>query len=186
MPTPTEVQRCYYPEAGDELSEIVAADRKRAESPDCSSAGCSSGLRYACCLRGSPDPAGAATYSAQYVPTALDRIHITKTGNDGRCGRLSFVMPAFASGPYVSVTFPDRPAGARWGLDQSYEMPCSMSALTPAAMGAIGSLQMRASAGACVVDVHITAFFARNGDVQPVRFDADGLTLAGVNPSFCQ
>lgn len=182
---PTEVTRCYYPEAGDELADLIASDRMQQASPSCATAGCSVGVRHACCLRGSPAPAGSATYSADFASTAFDRLTVMKQGNDGRCARIVFARPLANSDVYTALELPAGP-GPGWGLEFAYESLCTMSASPPPAMGAIGRLALRAAAGACVVDVHLTAFFARNGGVQGVPFDAEGLTLDGVSPSLCQ
>jgi hypothetical protein len=180
-----ELTRCYYPEAGESLRAIIQADHATAANPNCASVGCSLGVRYACCSRGGPEPAGSATYTASYVATALDRITIVKTGSDGRCGRLGFVLPGFTSGVHTALSLPALNATSSWGFENAYELSCSMSALPPPAIGAIGSLRLRPVAGGCVADVHIKTFFSRSGSLDAQDFDADGIALEGATPNLC-
>jgi hypothetical protein len=106
-----------------------------------------------------------------------------KTGNDGRCGRVVFVAPS-TSRLYTALELPTIPVN--WALESAFELGCAMSALESDAIGAIGTLKLREAAGGCVADAHLTAFFERDDGVVAVRFDADGLTLAGMSPGFCQ
>jgi hypothetical protein len=46
-------------------------------------------------------------------------------------------------------------------------------------------MTLRAEGAGCVVDVHVTTFFARSGGIQSVHFDADGLALTGSSSSQC-
>jgi hypothetical protein len=175
---PAPIERCFYPEAGDSLASIIAQDQTQQSSPSCATAGCSVGVRHRCCVSSPPEPAGSATYTAHYTSTALDRMIIQRMSPDGRCARLVFASPHSGVGIYTAL---ELPAGS-WALEQIHEMPCAMSALPPPGIGAFGQLHLVPQASGCAVSIHLTAFFAHTS----VRFDAEGLALAGVSPGACQ
>jgi hypothetical protein len=179
---PTPALRCYYPEAGDDLDSLIAEDKAAAQNPNCAQAGCSAGTRLTCCVRGAGDPSSTGTYAAQYVPTALDRITVTKQGTNGHCSRFTIAAPTNSSISRLRTALDLPMTGeptASWGMESASDALCSMDAATPGAIGAIGSLKLRVQGSACVVDIHLTAFFERSGSIAGVNFDADGVALNG-------
>ncbi|HWA73401.1 MAG TPA: hypothetical protein VG937_13740 [Polyangiaceae bacterium] len=185
---PAPQVRCYYPEAGDDLDQLIAEDQAAAQNPNCAQAGCSAGIRHACCVRGAGDPGSTGTYTALYTPTAVDRIAVMKQGTNGHCARVGIVTPSSSSTnrTYTSLELPVPAAPTlAWGFESASDALCSMSAIPPSAIGAIGSLKLRAVGDACVIDIHLTAFFDRNGGIEGVDFDADGIPLSGLGAGQC-
>lgn len=178
---PTRVSRCYYPEAGERLDELIAADREQASNPGCANAGCALGELTACCLRGTAE-AEVATYTASYYIGGIDRITINKTSADGFCATAVLAAP-ISGGVHAALETP----GGAWSLQRGAAALCAMSATWPEFVGATGSVTARAEGNGCVLDIHAT-FFTPNasGGVSPVYFEADGVPLSGPGPSFCR
>lgn len=162
---------CVYPASGDDLAAIIAADKLASESPLCASAGCSAGLDYVCC-EALPPVADLALYVAQVTVGGLNRLELRK--QLGVCTNLVLIQPSAAPTDLPLET----PAGWAPELAGSRHLPCSASSLGPKAIGAIGKLGLRVLGNACVLDAHLTLFFAANAqDVQAERFDVDALPV---------
>jgi hypothetical protein len=153
------------------LAAIIAADKVAGESPLCAAAGCSAGLDYVCC-EAPPPVADQALYVATVTAGGLNRLELRK--QLGICTNLVLVQPSAAPADLPLET----PAGWALELGVSRHLPCSASSLGPKAIGAIGKLGLRVLGDACLLDAHLTLFFASNAqDVQAERFDVDGLPL---------
>jgi hypothetical protein len=160
-----------YPAAGDDLADIIAANREASQSPLCATAGCSTGLDYVCC-EAPPPVADQALYVATVTAGGLNRLELQK--QLGVCTNLVLVQPSAAPADLPLET----PAGWTPELVRSRHLPCSASSLGPKAIGAIGKLGLRVLGNACVLDAHLTLFFANVvQDVQAERFDVDALPV---------
>lgn len=162
---------CAYPAQGDDLANIIAADKEASQSPLCAAAGCSAGLDYVCC-EAPPPVADLALYVATVTIGGVNRLELRK--QTGVCTNLVLAQPAAAPAELPLQT----PAGWTPELAHSRHLPCSASSLGPKAIGAIGKLGLRVLGNACVLDAHLTLFFAANvQDVQAERFDVEALPL---------
>jgi hypothetical protein len=128
-------------------------------------------LDYVCC-EAPPPTAEQAQYTATAIIGGLNRFELQK--QTGICTNLVLVQPATAV-----VDLPlQTPEGWTPELARSRHLPCSASSLGPKAIGAIGKLGLRVLGNACVLDAHLTLFFAANvQDVQAERFDVDALPI---------
>ncbi|HEX2871587.1 MAG TPA: hypothetical protein VHP33_10030 [Polyangiaceae bacterium] len=162
---------CAYPAKGDDLAAIIAADEEASQSPLCAAAGCSAGLDYVCC-EAPPPVADQALYVATVTIGGVNRLELRK--EMGVCTNLVLVQPSVAPTDLPLET----PATWTPDLARSRHLPCSASSLGPKAIGAIGKLGLRVLGNACVLDAHLTLFFANVvQDVQAERFDVDALPL---------
>jgi len=169
----TSPPTCVYPELGDDLAALIAADEAlKHDLQTCISAGCSRGVDYVCCESPAPS-AEEATYTASLLIGAIDRIRIDKMTTDCSALTLRQATPGTPVQPGFRL---ETPAG--WEMQQATRLPCISSAIGPSAIGAIGKLSLRVLGNTCVVDVHLALFFgdAANG-VDAERFDADALPL---------
>ncbi|MGC4089997.1 MAG: hypothetical protein QM756_19335 [Polyangiaceae bacterium] len=172
--TPTT---CYYPEWGDSLATIVAADKRVAGSASCANAGCSFPYVYACCMS-APQEAQSA---GQYTWSRLgDSLSLFKTDAQGMCGSLQLEIGAPPLPTLRADTF-------GWTSSGSYQ-PCSMSSINEP-IGISGSIYAyRTSSGGtstCALNVHVTLFIGLgNGGVRAARFDVDGID-AGFPADVC-
>jgi hypothetical protein len=170
---------CYYPTAGDTLEAIMAEDEAKRSSIDCTSAGCSAGTRYVCCLPAATEPPGSATYAADLWIGDLDHLTIFKSGAD--CATLRFDAPSAASAVYRV----DTPTS--WALTGASFGSCDDGGAQAPADGALGSFTPRSSGGQCLADVHVTLFaFTTSGDSKTVRIDAEGLDLGDMGGIVCR
>jgi hypothetical protein len=170
--TPTSA--CYYPERGDLLSSIIAADQAAGADPECESAGCALGIRHLCCV--TPEPS-AGTYAARLVPGGYDRLIIERRGSAERCSALGLVRPLSAA----QHTFPIETPGD-WGLERAGESACvngMFDAPGRSAVGGIGSVSY-SSPDQCALDFDLTLFFVSEaGELESVRFQAENVALGG-------
>jgi hypothetical protein len=171
------VQVCVYPGVGSSFDEIIAADiAKHDDTAACAAAGCSVPQDYVCC-QAPPLQDESASYETSTYIGGYDRVRLHKIGA-ANCSTLELVGPKPA-GQMLPVELP-----AQWGLEQITRAPCTSSATGSRAIGAIGKFTWHVSGSACVVDAHVTAFFARTaGGVDAERFDAEGVP---VNLSIAQ
>jgi hypothetical protein len=170
---------CFYPDRGESLEAIIAADAARSSSPTCASADCSAGVLRVCCAALPPEVDEKATYSASVYIGGVNRLRITKMTST--CTWLSLQQPASASTPSPL----ELPSG--WELDQATRHPCAASSTPPRAIGALGSLALRVSGDECVLDAHLTLFFTdSNNGVVRERLDVDGLPVDGLSLHACQ
>lgn len=166
-----KVQVCVYPGIGSSFDEIVAADiARREDTVGCRAAGCSVPQDYTCCVEPPPSDESANYATSVYIGD-YDRVRLQKTGAVN-CSTLLLVAPKLA-GRDFPVELP-----AQWSIEQITRARCISSATQPLAIGAIGKFDFRVSGDACVVDAHLTAFFARaEGGVDVERFDAQGVPV---------
>ena len=179
--SPSSTTTCVYPELGQSLSPIIAADLARShDAVHCAAAGCSIGIDYVCCEAPAPMPE-QATYDAAVVIGDINRLRVNKMGADCSTLTLREVAPADPVAPGFPAEMPEG-----WGIEQATRLPCSSSMTKPRAIGAIGKLSLRVLGNACVVDAHLTLFFgdAMNG-IEAERFDVDALPV-GVPVAQCQ
>jgi hypothetical protein len=161
---------CYFPALGQTASAIP--DPRPA---NCATVGCSAGVRHVCCADPGPAPAGAdagnASYCARDPGTNLPRIQVTKT-DGATCTTISLQGPG-AGGAAV----PQPIAG--WTFENGTRGPCAGSATPTYAIGALGSVALRATPAPGHVDVHLAVFFdAASGVPDAIRFDVADLTLS--------
>jgi hypothetical protein len=171
---------CYYPSLGETIAAITAQDKVTGASPDCAGAGCGIGIHYVCCVPPAPNPPSSATYSATGYSGGKNHVTISKSGAD--CATLSFDWPTISSSSDLRVATP-----SAWGLSSGQLGTCGDASAMDLAKGAVGTFALRSSNGACLTDVHASLFtFTATGEVKAVRFDADGLTVAGLPVSLCR
>ncbi len=176
----TAVPRCYYPDLGESVASVTAADLQTKADPKCAMAGCSLGMRYVCCPAAVSSPTDSATYQAEGYIGGLNRIRITKMGNP-ICVDLTLTQPGSGATGAFRVDVP-----ATWGVQAATRARCTASSPPPQAIGASGQVSLRRQGAACVLDVHATTFFlAADGSVQTERLDADGLEIKGASAGMC-
>jgi hypothetical protein len=73
--------RCFYPDLGESLDQIIAGDDERETSPDCANVGCSAGVERVCCAALPPNTTKRCTRQAR-TPADVNRIEISKTSLD--------------------------------------------------------------------------------------------------------
>jgi hypothetical protein len=164
---------CVYPELGDDLAAIIAADLgRKSDLQGCSAAGCSIGVDYVCCE--SPAPSvEQATYTTSLLIGGINRIDIHKMTAD--CSTLT--LRQRAPGAPAQPGFPlETPAG--WEMERATRLACPSSAVGPLAIGAVGNITLRVLDDACVADVHLALFFSSDAQtVDAERFDVDALAV---------
>jgi hypothetical protein len=176
---------CYYPSAGESITAIQAADQAAAASPSCASAGCSMKRHYLCCAESASEPAGSAQYKATYTVGGIDRIGLTRTGNDGTCAFVNFLNPGSNAGwrPY-QLNLP-----TNWGFDESSASSSCGSAITAQIMGAQGTVTFTPNGSSCAINAHMTVFFydTKSATISSTRLDADNVPISGGGPSgYCK
>jgi hypothetical protein len=64
---------------------------------------------------------------------------------------------------------------------------CNLTTSTQTAIGAQGSVTYGPSGASCVLNTHMTVFFAETADspVTAVRIDADNVTITGGPTGYC-
>jgi hypothetical protein len=170
---------CYYPSLGETIAAITAQDQAIKSGPSCTSAGCSSGVRYVCCAEPAPESPSSATYVASGYSGGLDHVSISKSGSD--CATLSFAKPMTGTSPALKITLP-----SSWAVVSGGFGSCGDAGAMDQAKGAVGTLALRASGSDCLADLHATLFaFAADGTVRSSRFDIDGIVVTGVAGSIC-
>jgi hypothetical protein len=164
---------CVYPDLGQDLTEVAAQDAERRQGGGCALAGCSLGMDYFCCAA-PPAVADNATYEASVFIGGINRLRLHKQSKDCSTVELQQTSPADPADP---AAFPlTLPAGFK--VESIRTLPCSSSAIGPAAIGAIGSFKLRIVGEGCVVDAHLTAFFTNDArELRTVRFDAEGVLV---------
>jgi hypothetical protein len=169
----TPALTCVYPERGDDLAAIIAADlARRSDLQGCSAVGCSIGEEYVCC-ESPPPSAEQASYLASRLIGGIDRIVISKMTSD--CSSLTLRQrgPSPPGRPEIPL---ETPPG--WEFDRGTSMPCASSATRPLAIGALGTVSLRVLDDACVADVHLALFFSNEAAVVDAeRFDVDALPI---------
>jgi hypothetical protein len=169
-----ESTECFYPELGQDLATIVAADEAAASDPTCAAVECGRGARHVCC--DSPEDPGAATYTVTGYIGGYNRLNLKRTGADGRCTRLALVQPQ-ENTDNLELVLPEL-----WGIDYTMDYACEdeNSAAADSRRSAIGGLGTLAftSPSNCTLDVNLTLFFlSESGTVDAVRFAVTGLTV---------
>jgi hypothetical protein len=137
--------------------------------------------RYVCCVGGSPEAAGSATYTAQGYSGDLDHLGITKVGTD--CAQLGLVGPAVAGSGDDRLILK---TNGNWRVSLARFGGFSDGAATDTAQGILGTLVLRKGASGCVADVH-ASLFAINaaGEVKTTRLDANAIEIGGMGDAFC-
>jgi hypothetical protein len=151
---------CYYPDLGETIEAIKAADEAAAMSPSCANAGCANGLERVCCI--APVEAGPAVYEAMGYSGALDNMSITRTDPDDHCTRVQIALPSGMS-PDFPLELP-----TNWGLELAAD--CGGRTGMHRTIGAIGSLVFTSS-DPCTASFDFTVFLSsETGEVEAVRF----------------
>jgi hypothetical protein len=170
--------RCYYPEIPGHLASIVADDQSVAQREECANVGCSLPVEYVCC--DSQDAMETeATYEASVASTALDRLHILRTGADGRCSAIGFANPSRLDDVFrIEIPAP------WWSIESAHESGCGQSPVRRP-MGGFG--QLRWHGDPCVLEFDFTLFFEpAPGAPSAVRFKAAGLPLNEPGALRCE
>jgi hypothetical protein len=166
---------CYYPERGDDLAAIRAEDQRAAMNPNCATTGCSAGVHLVCCEAAEPEP---ATYELIGYSQGVPHLGFSRVGEDGRCSSLTIGrIGGDRSG--FPIELPER-----WGIEQTSDGRCNGMMGSPARdlIGALGIVS-QSPPGYCSYTVDITLFFlSDNGEVDPVRFQASGLSPQSYTP----
>jgi hypothetical protein len=171
---------CYYPTLGETIADIRAKDDASKSPGTCNLSGCSSGVRYLCCMPAAPEPASSATYTADWYLGDLDHLGFFKDGSD--CALVSFVRPMKAP--------PDSPfridVPPNWGTVTG-STGCGDAGPFAPAKGALGSLVLRASGTQCTADLHVTLFTVTDTrEVKATRLDVDNLVIPNIGAGMCK
>jgi len=177
----TSTPVCYYPALGETTAIFQAQDAELRQTTNCATVGCSMGRRYLCCVGGTPEPPGSATYTADSYSGDLDHLSISKVG--ASCAQLSLVGPASAGSGDDRLALQ---TNGNWRVIFARFGGCDDGAAVDTAQGILGTLVVRKGTSGCVADVHASLFaLAASGEVKTTRLDADGLPLGGMGDSFC-
>lgn len=171
--SPAPTTTCVYPDLGQSLSQIIAADlARRQDTVGCAAAGCSSGIDYVCCEAPAPMPE-QATYDTAVVIGDIGRLRVNKMAANCTTLTLQQVYPANPGPTGFSL---ETPVG--WGIEQATSLPCSSSMTKPRAIGAVGKLSLRLLGNACVLDAHLALFFGDSTTgIEAERLDVDALPI---------
>ena len=168
-PTGPGSASCYYPELGENLAAIEAADQAAAMDSSCANAGCSRGVERLCCI--APADAGPAVYEATGYSGDADQFSITRTDADDRCTRAQFTSPHLTPSE-LPLQLP-----TNWALQGVYD--CGGRSETVGSIGATGSLAFT-STDPCTASFDFTAFLlSSGGEVEAVRFQSEA-ELSGL------
>jgi len=173
--TPT----CYYPEHGDDLAALVAADK--ATGVNCDAVGCSIGAHLVCCETPSVDD--TATYTMGGYESSYNYLVVSRKTAAGRCTQAVFVE-APDTQPVFLLDISD---GAALVNNSTQDGACDDMNGAPqrAAIGGIGSMSHTAP-HSCSWDFDFTLFFGNDdGSVDPVRFKATKVALPGLTDGQC-
>jgi hypothetical protein len=165
---------CYYPERGDDLAAIRAEDQMAAMNPNCATTGCSAGVHLVCCESAEPEP---ATYELLGWSQDTAYLGFSRTGEDGRCSSLTIGRRGEDRTGFP-IELPER-----WAIAQTSDGRCGMMG-SPVrdVIGALGVVKQTLP-GYCGYEIDLTLFFlADNGEVNPVRFQASGLSPNSYSP----
>jgi hypothetical protein len=169
---------CYYPTLGESTADIKAKDDAAKSSTNCNLVGCSAGTRYVCCLPAAPEPP-SATYVADSYVGDMYHIGIARSGAD--CAQISLSSLA-TSRTGLRIETP-----ASWGVMAASFGACGDASTADPVAGALGSVALRTSDTACLVDVHVTLFaFTSAGDLKTARLDVDGLVVKDFPATLCK
>lgn len=175
--TPTNV--CYYPELGETTAIFAAQDAQVRQSTNCATVGCALGRRYLCCVAGTPEPAGSASYTADGYMGDANHLTIHKSGAD--CAELALAGPTTGGDDRLPLQ-----TNGSWKLAFARLGACVDGGPTESARGILGTIVTRKAGGGCVVDVHVSLFtFTTTGEVETGRLDADGVPIDGIGAEIC-
>lgn len=170
------VPACYYPELGESRAAVEMADKAAAVNLEqCMKAGCTAGKYYQCC-EGLP-PESARRYGVSLAFGGLNHLIISKFTE--YCSSLGLAQPLAKTNDFPLKL----PQG--WDIQQLQRAPCDSGETKANAIGALGTVALRAEGEKCVVDAHFTAFFADQNSVEGERFDFDGYPL-DMGLAFCK
>jgi hypothetical protein len=163
---------CVYPERGDDLAKLIAADiASKSDLRACSAAGCSVGEDYVCC-ESPPLSAEQASYLAERLIGGDERIVISKRASNCSWFTLRERGPSPPGRKTFAVETP-----AFWQFDRGATATCDASVPPPFAIGALGTVSLRELDNLCVADVHLALFFGTDAHtVDAERFDVDALS----------
>jgi hypothetical protein len=175
--TPTTV--CYYPELGETTAWFAAQDEQTRQGANCAMAGCSLGRRYVCCVAGSREAPGSASYTADAYMGDSDHLTIRKSGGD--CAELVLVRPSGSGDDRLPLQ-----TNGNWKLAAARAGACVDGGPTDPARGVLGTVVVRKGGDGCVADVHLSLFaFTATGEVKTARLDADGVPIGGMGDGLC-
>jgi hypothetical protein len=163
-------KRCYYPEVAGHLEGIATEDQRIAQSADCPMMGCSTGVEYVCCSSAAAS-AGPAEYEAAVIPGGIDRLVVERTGEDGRCSKLSIANRVTAPGDVFEIET------SNWSAELGQDAGCTGGGARTA-VGGVGYVYWGGQP--CVVDFEFTLFFpSESGAFEGVRFSAEDVPVTG-------
>jgi hypothetical protein len=169
---------CYYPDAGDQLTAIIADDQELAQDPACANSGCSSGVRRVCCEIADEDP--SASYEANGWSSDAQYLILSRESAAGRCTSVTLRLQAGQAEFKLGAGEAIGPA-TRDGQCNEPEEP----ALRPL-LGALGFVRSTPPPRSCAYDFDFSLFFlADDGSVEAVRFKADRVSLPGFEGGNC-
>ena len=164
--------RCYYPDLGETLATVRAADEAARASTNCALVGCSLGVLYTCCAGQAAEPGGSATYSAETYIGGYNRIWVTQSRSDGQCITLGLVQPGDSGPEGYRIELPDA-----WGVLGLTVSTCEVRPETESGIGGYGKVEFVSSQGRCLLRIHATLFYAAADGTLAVRFDSDDIQL---------
>jgi len=173
-----QVTRCYYPDLGQDLGEVVREDEAAASSPSCANAGCAAGVHHVRCQV--PDAEDRANYHVLGYMDSQTYLQVSRESQSLRCTRVTFAQPATPQENFpIELPQPGR-------ISDSSDQSCTLDAAhRKVAIGAIGFLRKTAPQG-CLFDFDFTLFFlAADGTADPVRFRGDGVAFEGMENGTC-
>ena len=170
---------CYYPELGDDLAAVIAADDGKGTSPSCARDSCAAPRRIVCCDRSDAD--GSGSYRASFVIGGLDRIILHRESSDSiRCTRIELVRPG---GQETRLELPE---GWSLGTVQDYACADESNAAASSRRWPIGALGFARFGAGCALDLDLTLFFpAEGGGVDAVRFESQALPVPSLESVGC-
>jgi hypothetical protein len=156
---------CWYPALGQQAAAIP--DPRPA---DCSTVGCSQGVRYLCCADPGGSAGGAGSYCARNLATAIERFQVTRR-ESGDCTFLVLAQSPNEMGFPVATTQGWSVTGGR--------RPCDASGPATAAIGGLGTAMVTPAGTTGRVTVHVALFFDDGtGVASATRLDVDDLVLS--------
>jgi hypothetical protein len=179
-PPPTTT--CFYPERGETLAGVIAADEAAAMSSSCAHL-CTSGVRRVCC-ESDPLVSAAGTYELGVYSADFDRVALDLTTPDDRCTHFEILRGVPGLDGYAY----DLPSG--WVPAIAIDSACAdrWSQLPGKQRGSIGGTGwvLFSQADGCTFSLDVTVFFpSATGGVDAVRLKAENLPVTEFDSARC-
>jgi hypothetical protein len=127
-------------------------------------------VEYVCCPS-TAAIAGPAEYEATVIPGGIDRLVIERTGDDGRCSKLSIANRAASPAGVFEIET------SNWDAELGQDGGCTGTGARTA-VGGFG--HVRWGGQPCVVEFDFTLFFSsESGAFEGIRFSAEDIPVLG-------